>query len=70
MSLLTFRRLGAFAATVALSASNLHAQVQPGGPRSLVPSPPSTEARALRSPVRLDNAARLASSWFLSTSRR
>jgi pilus assembly protein CpaC len=49
--------LGALAATVALSASNLQAQDQPGGPRSLVPSPPSME-NPLRSPIRLHNAAR------------
>jgi pilus assembly protein CpaC len=58
MSPFTFRCLGALAATVALSASDLHAQDQPGEPRSLVPSAPSAEARSLRSPVRLDNAAR------------
>jgi pilus assembly protein CpaC len=58
MSLFTCRWIGALAATVALTASNLHAQDQPGGPRSLVPSAPSVETRALRSPVRLENAAR------------
>jgi pilus assembly protein CpaC len=58
MSPFTYSCLGALAATVALAASNLHAQDQPGEPRSLVPSAPSAEARALRSPVRLDNAAR------------
>jgi pilus assembly protein CpaC len=58
MSSFTLRCLGALAATVAVSAADLHAQEQPGGPRSLVPSAPSVESRALRSPVRLDNTAR------------
>ena len=58
MTPFTVRCLGALAATVALSASDLHAQDQPGGPRSLVPSAPSAESRALRSPLRLDNSAR------------
>ena len=58
MTPFTVRCLGALAATVAFSASDLHAQDQSGGPRSLVPSAPSAESRALRSPLRLDNSAR------------
>jgi len=58
MSPFTLCCLGALAATVALSASDLRAQDQPGGPRSLIPSASSGEPRVLRSPVRLDNSAR------------
>ena len=71
MSPFTVRCLGALAANVALSASSLHAQEQPAGPRALVPTAPSAAARCpeVAGPPGQRRPA-LASSWCPSTSRR
>src|SRR5918996_511118 len=58
MSLSTLRWIGAFAAVVALSASDARAQDQAGGPRSLIPSPAAADTGTVRSPVRLRDQAR------------
>ena len=58
MSVFPLRWIGAFAAVVALSASDARAQDQAGGPRSLIPSRPAADAGSVRSPVRLRDHAR------------
>jgi pilus assembly protein CpaC len=58
MSVFPLRWIGAFAAVVALSASDARAQDQAGGPRSLIPSRPAADAGSVRSPVRLRDQAR------------
>jgi pilus assembly protein CpaC len=58
MSLSTLHWIGAFAAVVALSASDARAQDQAGGPRSLIPSPAAADTGTVRSPVRLRDQAR------------
>ncbi|MGH6917284.1 MAG: pilus assembly protein N-terminal domain-containing protein, partial [Geminicoccaceae bacterium] len=58
MSLLTLRWIGAFAAVVALSASDARAQDQAGGPRPLIPSPAAAAAAGVKPPVRLPDQAR------------
>ena len=58
MSAFTLRWIGAFAAMVALSASDGRAQDQAGGPRSLVPSRAAADGGGVRSPVRLRDQAR------------
>jgi pilus assembly protein CpaC len=58
MSVFTLRSVGAFAAAVALAASDAGAQDQGGPPRPLIQSPAATDAGGLRSPVRLRDQAR------------
>ena len=58
MSVFPLRWIGAFAAVVALSASDARAQDQAGGPRSLIPSPAAADTGTVRSPVRLRDQAR------------
>ena len=58
MSVFTLRSVGAFAAAVALAASDAGAQDQAGPPRPLIQSPAATEAGGVRSPVRLRDQAR------------
>jgi pilus assembly protein CpaC len=58
MSVFTLRSVGAFAAAVALAASDAGAQDQAGPPRPLIPSPAVTDAGGVRAPVRLRNQAR------------
>jgi pilus assembly protein CpaC len=56
MSLFTLRSIGMFAAALALSASDVHAQNPAGQPRSLIPS--QAEAAGVRPPLRLNTQAR------------
>jgi pilus assembly protein CpaC len=58
MSLLSLRWIGALAAVVALSASEVCAQDQAGGPRPLVGAPAAADAGGVRPPVRLQDQAR------------
>jgi len=58
MSLFSLRGIGALAAVVALSASEVGAQDQAGGPRPLIGAPAAPEAAGVRPPVRLHDQAR------------
>jgi pilus assembly protein CpaC len=58
MSVFTLRSVGAFAAAVALAASDAGAQDQASPPRPLVTAPAASAAGGVRSPVRLRDQAR------------
>ena len=58
MSVFTLRSVGAFAAAVALAASDAGAQDQASPPRPLIPAPAAADAGGVRSPVRLRDQAR------------
>jgi len=58
MSLFSLHGIGALAAVVALSASEVGAQDAAGGPRPLIGAPAAAEAAGLRPPVRLQDQAR------------
>jgi pilus assembly protein CpaC len=58
MSLFCLRWIGALAAVVALSASEVRAQDQAGGPRPLVGAPAAPDAAGVRPSVRLHDQAR------------
>ena len=58
MSVFTLRSVGAFAAAVALAASDAGAQDQASPPQPLIPASAATDAAGVRSPVRLRDQAR------------